>query len=388
MNRQKLTYTIIGVLVFSTLFAFVFIKKDNSGLFYESSFLQDKNNVQKRSDDNDKLMFDRKNAITNAVQAVSPAVVGINVVGVQRFSDPWSRYMFGDRVVQELGSGVIISPDGFILTNDHVANRETTNNPDITVTLTDGSQHKANKIGADKFSDICLLKINAGKSLPYVKFGDSDDILIGEWAIALGNPFGLFDINDKPTVTVGIISATNMNMKMIDGRSYVDMIQTDAAINPGNSGGPLVNINGELIGLNSMIRGSDEGIQASIGLGFAIPVNKIKRIINELKEKGEIDRNWYTGLHYEPITDDIIRIYKLPKVKGVVVDGTEQNSPADKAGLQRLDIIVQVGKYKTMDVSSFQAVFYEYRTDEVIPIKIIRGKDTLVKNMKLEKIKQ
>jgi serine protease Do len=386
MNRQKLTYTIIGVLVFSTLFAFVFIKKNNLGPYYESSFLQDKSNVQKRMDDNNRLTYDRKNSITSAVQMVSPAVVGINVSGVQRYSNPYYRFMFGDQVVQELGSGVIISPDGFILTNDHVANRETTSNPDITVTLTDGTRLKANKIGADKFSDICLLKINAGKPLPYVSFGNSDDILIGEWAIALGNPFGLFDINDKPTVTVGVISATDMNMKMIDGRAYVDMLQTDAAINPGNSGGPLVNINGELIGLNSMIRGSDEGIQASIGLGFAIPVNKIKRIINELKEKGEIDRNYVTGLHYQEITDDIVRLYKLSTIKGVIVAGTELNSPAAKAGLQKLDIIVQVGKYKTLDVSAFQAVFFEFRTDEVIPVKIIRGKEILIKNMKLERV--
>lgn len=387
MNRQKLTYTIIGVLIFSTLFAFVFIKRDK-GLYYESSFLHNKSNVQQRSDENDKITYERKNAVTNAAKIVSPAVVGINVIGVQRFSDPWSRFMFGDQVVQELGSGVIISPDGFILTNDHVANRETTNNPDITVTLTDGTQYKASKIGADKYSDICLLKISAGKTLPYVKFGDSDDILIGEWAIALGNPFGLFDINDKPTVTVGVISATEMNMKMIDGRSYVDMIQTDAAINPGNSGGPLVNINGELIGLNSVIRGSDEGIQASIGLGFAIPVNKIKRIIDELKEKGEIDRNYVTGLHYQEINENIARIYKLPTTKGIVVAGVETNSSSAKAGLQKLDIIIQVGKYKTMDKSAFEAVFYEFRSNDIVPLKIMRGKDILVKNMKLERIKQ
>ncbi len=387
MNNQKLILNIAGILLFSALFAFIFSQGSSSGLFYESSLAGNRRDIIKREDDNNKITNDRRNSITNAVQAVSPAVVGINVSGVQRFSNPYYRYMFGDQVVQELGSGVIISPDGFILTNDHVANKETTSNPDITVTLTDGSQHKANIIGSDKFSDISLLKINAGKPLPYVKFGDSDNILIGEWVIAMGNPFGLFDINDKPTVTVGVVSATGMNMGRIDERSYVDMIQTDAAINPGNSGGPLINIDGELIGINSLIRGSNDGLQANIGLGFAIPVNKIKRIINELKEKGEIDRNFVTGLYYQQITDQIMKNYNLPTSRGVVISGVEANSPAAKAGLQRLDVIIQVGKYKTLNVNTFDAVFFEFRTGDVVPIKILRGKETLIKNLKLERAK-
>lgn len=363
MTRQKLMIVVIGLLVFSNLIA------------------------QNRQTDNDKLAKDRRNSITNAVQLVNPAVVGINVSGVQRYNNPYYRYYFGDQVVQELGSGVIISADGFILTNDHVANRETTNQADITVTLTDGTHHKANIVGADKFSDICLLKINAGKPLPYVKFGDSDDILTGEWVIALGNPFGLFDINDKPTVTVGVVSSTGMNMGRIDDRAYVDMIQTDAAINPGNSGGPLVNINGELIGLNSLIRGSNEGVQANIGLGFAIPVNKIKRIISELKEKGEIDRNYYTGIGAQDITQDIMKTYKLPSAKGVVIYEVEQNSPASKAGLQRLDVIVQVGNNKISNMNYFVALLWEYRTGDTVPLKVLRGKETIIKNLKLERAK-
>ncbi len=363
MNRKKLLMLVSGIMFFSSMFA------------------------QDRGAANDKLSADRRNAVTKAVEKVSPAVVGINVSGVQRFNNPYYRYFFGDQVVQELGSGVIISPDGFILTNDHVANKETTTQAEITVTLTDGTHHKANIIGADKFSDICLLKINAGKPLPYVELGTSADLLIGEWVVALGNPFGLFDINDKPTVTVGVISSTGMNMGRIDGRAYVDMIQTDAAINPGNSGGPLVNINGELIGLNSLIRGSNEGVQANIGLGFAIPVDKIKKIITELKEKGEIDRNYYTGIYYQNITDDVMRYYKLPTTKGAIITDVEKNSPAAKAGLQRFDIIVQVGKYKTSNVEYCNAVFLEYRTGDIVPIKILRGKETLTKNMKLERIK-
>jgi len=363
MNKQRLTIFASVLLIFSTLAG------------------------QNRQAENDKISYDRKNAITKAVEIVNPAVVGISVQGVQQYNNPWYRYMFGDNIVQELGSGVIISPDGFILTNDHVANKETTSKTDITVTLTDGTHHKATIVGDDKFSDICLLKINAGKPLPYVQFGNSDDISIGEWAIALGNPFGLFDINDKPTVTVGVVSSTGMNMGSIDGRAYVDMIQTDAAINPGNSGGPLVNINGELIGLNSLIRGSNEGIQANIGLGFAIPVNKIKRIISELKDKGEIDRNYVTGLVLYPIDDNLIRRFKLQTNKGVLVYDVEKNSPAEKAGIQRMDIIIGIGKYKTSDASYLTAAIYEYRPGDTLPVKILRGKETITKNLKMEKSK-
>ena len=379
MNKQKLIYTIMGMLIFSTLFAFVLIgQKSNDGNI-TSSFLQDKKGSIKRDSENEKLNFDRRNSITKAVEQVSPAVVGINVNIVRKYRDFWSEYY---KIDKELGSGVLISPDGFILTNDHVVSGN-----DITVTLTDGTHLKANKIGSDPYSDICLLKINAGKTLPYVNFGDSDDIIIGEWVIALGNPFGLFDKNDKPSVSVGVVSSINMNMGIVGGRSYVDMIQTDAAINPGNSGGPLVNVNGELIGLDALIRGSNEGIQANIGLGFAIPVNKIKRIITELKEKGEIDRDFIRGfgLYYLPITDELARANKLSTTKGVVVSDVDKDSPAAKAGLKPLDIITQLGKYKTYTKDAFDAVIFEFRTGDSVPLTIIRGTQTLNLTLKLEK---
>jgi len=391
MNKQKLAYVLMGILTFSTLFAFIFTGHKDNSLFYESSLLQNRDNVQKRASDNDKITNDRKNGITGAVEMVRSAVVGINVTTTKKVrNNMWYQFWFGNQVTQqELGSGVLISPDGYILTNDHVANTEGAANSEILITLTDGTQHKATKIGSDPYSDISLLKISTDIQLPYVKFGNSDDILIGEWVIALGNPFGLFDVNDKPTVTVGVVSATEMNMGMIDSRCYVDMIQTDAAINPGNSGGPLININGELIGLNSLIRGSNEGVQANIGLGFAIPVNKVKRIINELKEKGEIDRNYFTGLErFENNNEQIMRNYNLATSKGVVLVSVTQNSPADKAGLKYLDVIVQVGKYKTSNNETFQAAFFEFRTGDTVPIKILRGKETLTKNMKLERAKK
>ncbi|KAF0211962.1 MAG: hypothetical protein FD178_3304, partial [Ignavibacteria bacterium] len=197
---------------------------------------------------NDEIYSTRQTIITKTVKEVSPAVVGINVTEIREYRDarsfdPIWRFWFGDqldRVYQQqikgLGSGAIISDDGYILTNDHVAGNAVT----ATVTLTDGRKYDAKIVGSDPTSDICLLKIEA-KNLPYIKFGNSDDLMIGEWTIAFGNPFGLFDINDKPTVTVGVISNTNMTLSPSSNRYYVNMLQTDAAINPGNSGGPLVN---------------------------------------------------------------------------------------------------------------------------------------------------
>jgi len=378
MNKQKIAYT-IGTLLFTTLFVYAMMNQKDTGNFLESSVLRDKSEL--RRIENDQITYARKNSITEAAKMVSPAVVGIHVNAIRQYSNPWYRMFYGDQVVQSLGSGVIISADGYILTNDHVAEGN-----EITVTLTDGTEHKANKIGSDPNADICLLKINAGKDLPYIKFGDSDDIVIGEWVIALGNPFGLFDINDKPTVTVGVISSIDMNMGLIDNRGYVDMIQTDAAINPGNSGGPLININGELIGLNTLIRGSDEGSQTNIGLGFAIPVNKIKKTISELKEKGEIDRHYWTGITCQQNDENFAKRFKLTVATGVVVTKVEDNSPSAKAGLKQLDVIIQVGKYKTSNTSSFGAVFYEFRTGDSVPLKIIRGDQTLTKEMKLERV--
>jgi len=257
----------------------------------KTAFYQDINNA------NDDITRSRRNIITETVKKVSPAVVGINVIEIQQyrdplgsfFDDPFFRQFFGDRrsrtrEVKELGSGYIISPEGYIVTNDHVAG----NASRITVTLTDGISYDAELIGSDPVSDIALLKID-GDNFPYVEPGNSDEIIIGEWAIALGNPFGLFEVNDKPTVTVGVISATGMNLEPINDRYYLNMIQTDAAINGGNSGGPLVNSLGEVIGMNTLI--FTAGSQGNIGLSFAIPINKVKSIIEELKDTGKIDRN-------------------------------------------------------------------------------------------------
>jgi serine protease Do len=342
---------------------------------------------------NDDITRSRNNIITETVKKVSPAVVGINVIEIQQyrdpfgsfFDDPFFRQFFGDRrsssrEVKELGSGYIISPDGYIVTNDHVAG----NASRITVTLTDGISYDAKLIGSDPVSDIALLKID-GDNFPYVEPGNSDEIIIGEWAIALGNPFGLFEVNDKPTVTVGVISATGMNLEPINDRYYLNMIQTDAAINGGNSGGPLVNSLGEVIGMNTLI--FTAGSQGSIGLGFAIPINKVKSIIEELKDKGKIDRNFEIGMRIQSIDESIAKYYNLERTKGVIITKIYQGTPSDNAGLQVGDIILKIDEFQINNDNTIFGVFYEFRTGQEIDIAIFRDGEELHKKMILESSK-
>ena len=348
------------------------------------AFLQD---TDKTTDD---ITRSRKSIITETVKKVSPAVVGINVIEIQQyrdplgsfFDDPFFRQFFGDRrsrsrEVKELGSGYIISPNGFIVTNDHVAG----NASRITVTLTDGIIYDAKLIGSDPVSDIALLKID-GENFPYVEPGNSDEIIIGEWVIALGNPFGLFEVNDKPTVTVGVISATGMNLEPINDRYYLNMIQTDAAINGGNSGGPLVNSLGEVIGMNTLI--FTAGSQGSIGLGFAIPINKVKSIIEELKDKGKIDRDFEIGMRIQSIDESIAKYYNLERTKGVIVTKIYPGTPSDKAGLQVGDIIFKINEFQINNDNTIFGVFYEFRTGQEIDIVILRDDEELHKKMLLE----
>jgi serine protease Do len=343
------------------------------------------------SDDRDSvsqaLVGARRNAITRAVAMASPAVVGINVIELQQYrqispwDDPFFRYFFGDRTVtrpvQELGSGFIISPDGYILTNDHVAG----NAKEITVTLTNGKKCKADLIGTDRISDIALLKI-AGTDFPCLKLGNSDDVVIGEWAIALGNPFGLFEYNDKPTVTVGVISATGMNLQEQDGRTYRGMIQTDAAINSGNSGGPLLNAVGEVIGVNSVIYTPNQG---NIGLGFAIPINKVKTVVEALKRSGRIERNFWTGLEVQTVDRRIARYFALDRVEGVIVADVQHGSPAEQAGFQVNDIILRANGEKITDDSALISLISDLKVGDVLRMRVLREKKELDLRLRLEK---
>jgi len=330
----------------------------------------------------------RRNAITRTVASVSPAVVGINVIELRTYrqwnpwgDDPFFRQFFGDQTYVEkipsLGSGFIISPDGYILTNDHVAG----NAKEITVTLTGGDKYKAEVVGTDLISDIALLKID-GKNLPYVRLGKSDDVVIGEWVIAFGNPFGLFDISDKPTVTVGVVSAVDMNLRGQEGRVYRGMIQTDAAINSGNSGGPLVNSLGEVIGVNAVIYTPNQG---SIGLGFAIPINRVKSIVGELKKNGKIEREFWTGLEIQGVDQRIARYFGLEKAEGVIISDVKRGSPAEKAGLKVGDIIVAINGERVADDHTMVSIINDYKVGDQLSVRVLREKRNIDLNLRLEK---
>jgi len=346
----------------------------------------------KRDSLGDIISNSRQNAITQAVALASPAVVGINVIEVReyRYQNPWSRMFgddpffqqfFGDRTyrqeVKGLGSGFIISPDGYILTNDHVAG----NAAKITVTLTNGDKYDAKLIGTDLVSDISLLKID-GKNLPYLRLGNSDDVIIGEWVIAMGNPFGLFEIADKPTVTVGVVSATGMNLNAEGGRIYRGMIQTDAAINQGNSGGPLLNSAGEVIGVNAVIYTPNQG---NIGLGFAIPINRVKDIVAELKRNGKIERNFWTGLEVQTVDARVARYFDLDKAEGVIVTDVKRRSPADESGFKPGDIIIEVNGEKITNENSIVSIVRSSRAGDILRMKVIRDKKVINLSLKLER---
>jgi serine protease Do len=392
MKRNKLIIALLSVvLILIAGILFLISKLNNKDIIFVETPEQvySLTSYQKNYDD---ISNSRRNIITTTVEKVSPAVVGINVIEIRQYRDPFSyffddpffRQFFGNRGnysqrVKGLGSGFIISPDGYILTNDHVAG----NAAEITITMTNGKHYPAKIIGTDPVSDICLLKIDE-TNLPFVFLGNSDDVIIGEWVIALGNPFGLFELNDKPTVTVGVISSMGMNLEPINNRYYINMLQTDAAINGGNSGGPLVNSLGEVVGMNTLIFTASGG-QGSIGLGFAIPVNKAKRIVTELKEKGRINRDFDIGFGVQSIDEGIAKAYNLENTKGVIITRIIPSSPADKAGLQVRDIILEIENFKINNEQTIAGVFQEFRTGQTITLKIFRDDRIITKKMLLEK---
>jgi len=317
----------------------------------------------------------RSTAITQAIEKVSPAVAGINVTAIQEyvtspfFDDPLWNMLFPDQIhrrrVKSLGSGFVISADGYVVTNAHVVEAA----EEIVVTLIGGKEYKAVLIGIDNASDIALLKID-GKSFAYAKLGSSNDIIIGEWVIALGNPFGLFSINYKPTATIGIVSGNHLDFgRQQSGRVYQDMIQTDAAINTGNSGGPLVNANGEVIGINTFIFTGSQYSEGSIGIGFAIPVDRVKTIVAYLK------KNIKTGFSVQNIDKFMANYLNLSSPSGVIVTRVETNSSAERAGLKVGDIITQVDGKKITNDEELRAVYQEgnRQTGDKIRIKYMRG---------------
>ncbi|AHK63418.1 hypothetical protein BOKEGFJH_00545 [Chlamydia avium] len=254
------------------------------------------------------------------------------------------------------GTGFIVSSDGYVVTNNHVV--EDTGK--IHVTLHNGQKYPAKVVGLDPKTDLAVIKINA-KNLPYLNFGNSDDLKVGDWAIAIGNPFGL-----QATVTVGVISAKGRNQLHI--ADFEDFIQTDAAINPGNSGGPLLNIDGQVIGVNTAIVSGSGGY---IGIGFAIPSVMAKRIIDQLISDGQVIRG-FLGVTLQPIDAELAACYKLEKVYGALITDVVKGSPAHKAGLKQEDVIIAYNGKEVESLSAFRNAISLTDPDTRILLKIVR----------------
>ena len=340
-----------------------------------------------------RLNNQRRNVITEAVKKVSPAVVGINVFQLQvtrsygMFDDPFFRHFFPERqeLVKGLGSGFIISPDGYVVTNEHVVH----NAKKTVVTLPNGDKYDAEIVAADYISDIAMLKITGNGSFPYVFLGNSADLIIGEWAIAVGNPFGLFDMG-QPSVSQGIISATDRDFgKQRDSRIYKDMIQTDAAINSGNSGGPLVNSMGEVVGMNTFIFSGSQSSGTSIGLGFAIPINRVKKILKELRQNGTVDRTFKTGISVVNLTRRYARYMDVNIQKGVIIASVESNSPAAKAKLQVGDIIIKINDYEVTSSDQIDEIFddLDAKAGDILKFRIYRKGKYFNAFLRLERIR-
>jgi serine protease Do len=319
----------------------------------------------------------RKNAITRAVKKVSPAVVSITVTeqvnGKRTVYNDFFNHFFivpTRREYKSMGSGFIINKNGLVVTNQHVV---TENAKKIVVALMDDKKYQAKVVGTDKLFDLTLLKIKAkDRTFPAVHFGNSDSIMVGEWALALGNPFGLFR-SAQPSVTVGVVSALHRDFRPNPNkpRAYPDMIQTDAAINSGNSGGPLVDSRGKVIGVNTFIYtgGTSQGF---VGLGFAIPSNRVKRIVHELLKNGKVKENYDLGMKTDPMTLQLAARNNLPPVVGLFVSSVNRDGPAFKNGIIPGDVIIKIGGQRVRSPLHAKALMREYSVGDTMSIQLLR----------------
>jgi len=324
----------------------------------------------------------RSNAIVTASAKCSKAVVTVNTVQTVRrrvfnpfFSPPWQDffrdfmgppYQEYEEEVPSMGSGFIFDPDGYILTAEHVIHGA----DKIEVTLPDDRTFEAQWIGSDYQHDVAVLKIE-GTNFPYIELGDSSDLMIGEWAIAIGNPFGHVVESASPTVSVGVISALNRQMKSAGQggfRLYGDLVQTDASINPGNSGGPLVNALGQAVGVNVTIITPSGG---SVGIGFAVPINVARDAARKLIAEGYPGRAWI-GAYLVEVTPAVAKYLGLPDEDGLLISDIDENAPAFKVNLRRGDVILAVNGKTVNDVDSYCAMFSGIQPGAAVNVKVRR----------------
>ncbi len=343
--------------------------------------------------------FSIENAVINVAENVGPAVVSITVEhaektlsGYRRFqfgapsdNDLFGRFFddfFGEMPQREfkqppaLGSGVIIDEKGYILTNEHVI----ADADKIMVVLPDGREFKGEVKGKDARADLAVIKIDAN-NLPVAKLGDSDNIKIGQWVIAIGNPFGFAMYSSEPTVTVGVVSAINRSLGrgLSRGKDFNDLIQTDAAINPGNSGGPLVNLRGEVVGINVAIFSTSGGYQ---GIGFAIPSNSAKRILDRLIEGKKILYGWL-GVSVQDLDEELAEYFGLLDKTGVLVNEAIKDGPADNAGIKSGDIILTFDGKKIVSLRKLLKVVGDADVGKKVKLNILRDKKEKIITVKI-----
>ena len=352
---------LVVLLILST--ALYSCKEKEGAMFYESDR---KGTAPAPVQEVPKDILNTQQAFTTLVKSVTPSVVNISTVGKKKLvrpffeGSPFFDDFFGDRGRPQyrretsLGSGFILNPEGYIVTNDHVVRDAET----IQVKLSNESVYTGKVIGSDPKTDIAVIKINAKEPLPAAVLGDSTKLQVGQWAIAIGNPFGL----DR-TVTVGVVSATGRSNMGIE--TYEDFIQTDASINPGNSGGPLLNIYGEVIGINTAI------VAAGQGIGFAIPVNMAKQVVTQLISKGNVTRGWL-GVSIQSVTEEMAKSFGLPKASGALVNDVVPGGPAAKAGIMQGDIITGFNGANVKDVRQLQRLVGETAVGKKVEVELYR----------------
>jgi serine protease Do len=334
-SERKKLLVVLGLLVIVVLGLLFY--QNNSAFNFGNSAAESKS--QTKSDNSSSSVIGSLN-IAEMVSVVSPAVVNIEVkiarqsTGDYPYNDPFFRQFFGDNMLRPreytesgIGSGFIISEDGYVVTNQHVIE----NAAEITVNSSN-KKYKATVVGQDSEMDLAVLKIDSPSTFSTLKLGNSDQSRVGDWVIAIGNPYGL-----DHTVTVGVVSAKGRPMT-IDERQYKNLIQTDAAINPGNSGGPLLNPAGEVIGINTAVNAEAQGI------GFAISINTAKKALDELISKGKITRA-YIGVYLQPVDDELASYFGVP-AQGIMAASIIPGGPAEQAGLHKYDIIISIDKNK------------------------------------------
>src|SRR5699024_574235 len=255
----------------------------------------------------------------------------------------------------------------------------------VMVSLSEGKQYEAKVLGSDELADLSVLKLQADRTFPYVEFGNSDSVIVGEWSLAVGNPFGLFK-SAKPSVTVGVVSAMNRDFRPNPNkpRVYMDMIQTDAAINRGNSGGPLVDSEGKVIGVNTFIfTGGTSG--GFVGLGFAIPSNRVKKIIRQLSASGEVKLSFDPGFATAEMTYQMARQYNLPAIMGLLVKSVNRDGPAFEAGIMPGDIILKIGDERVQSKMHARALLREFSEGDSMRVELLRDNKRYGTKMMLRK---